>query len=1176
MCQGDTPQHEGEGIPWASPGAMGPAAADSSSRAAPSPPATLPPRLDPRAAAEAYAAQSRPHLAGLLALVGLDWEFVSGQGDTLFGVPPGGGASSPVPVLDLLGGYGCTLLGHNHPAVVAALSDCLARGAPACAPASSRGAAGELAGQLAAEAEAALRAGGGAPPQGGYVCRLLNTGTEAVEAAIKHALCEWRERRAEAERRLLMCRAMHRHRLLDAEAAAAELCGPRAARAAAAAGGAAGAACAALAGGRLAAAADALGARRAALVAAGAAAAAAGAVGGAPARAAVVAAATAAATAAAAPDFDAALAALAAARPVVVAVAGSFHGKTAGALAVTDARYGSMYDSSPFRAVFVDAAAAARDADGGAARGRAAVAGLAIDLGAAGAAAGVPAFSSAAAALVEVVRCEAGVRPLPPRLLAGLADGAAEAGAPLVVDEVQTGFWRTGPFLAAARLGLSPDYVCLGKSLGGGAAKASALLVARARYSAAFDELHSSTFAEDEPSARAGLAALSAARALRPAPAAAAARFEAAVRAGLGAINARHPGVLADVRVCGLLAGLEFAVAPEAFGDCRGAPAAAAAAAAAAAGVAPSAVLPSTWASCVAACGGMGYVIASYLLNVHRVRAGVSLSDGRTLRLQPSALLSAADTDRALAALGDAVALVADGRWLALTAHLWPDGAAAYAGSPVVSPPRAIVPGCARAAAAAAAAAARGARLPRAAFLSHAVLPDTLGHLDPLLAALTPADKDHCVEAWGPFLGHVEYHRTVLAGANGAAVELALLGGARDSAWFLRALRAGDPGGAALGAVRAMAAEAAAGGARVVGLGQFTSIVTCSGLALGRADAPGTLDVPAAGAPRARARAPAAAAAGVGAPAPPPPRLTTGNALTVGAAFLQLTRAAAARGLLPPAGATAELRMPPPPPRRGRGRAGEGRRRVVAGVVGATGNIGAALAALLGDVADELVLIGRPKPTDDGGGGGGGDCSASPEPPADAARDRARGARLEAVAASAAAGAARPVVRTSTRTADLACCDLVAVAVNSVGGCVAPGDLKPGAVVLDLSVPPGVSPEARAARPDVAFVRGGFVKLPLGQSLGCNMGLGGGGGGEVPACLGETLATALTGRGPAPGVGPVTKAGVLAALAAAAEAGMELGDDSGADFHAAVTAAVVSAGSSPAEKKGARSPPRAL
>ena len=135
----------------------------------------------------------------------------------------------------------------------------------------------------------------------------------------------------------------------------------------------------------------------------------------------------------------------------------------------------------------------------------------------------------------------------------------------------------------------------------------------------------------------------------------------------------------------------------------------------------------------------------------------------------------------------------------------------------------------------------------------------------------------------------------------------------------------------------------------------------------------------------------------------------------------------------------------------------------------------------------------------------------------------------------------------------------MAVAVNAVTGCVAAGDLKPGAVVLDLSVPAGVPPDVRAARPDVSFVRGGFVRLPLGQGLGFDLGLGGAGGTEVPACLGETLALALTGKGATPAVGPVTKAGVLAALAAAAEAGLQLGDDSGAAFQAAVSAALAEA-----------------
>ncbi|WP_410960824.1 hypothetical protein, partial [Salmonella sp. SAL4360] len=57
-------------------------------------------------------------------------------------------------------------------------------------------------------------------------------------------------------------------------------------------------------------------------------------------------------------------------------------------------------------------------------------------------------------------------------------------------------------------LGLVGDYVCLGKSLGGGLAKIGALLIQRDRFIPEFSVLHTSTFAEDDFSCAISLKAM--------------------------------------------------------------------------------------------------------------------------------------------------------------------------------------------------------------------------------------------------------------------------------------------------------------------------------------------------------------------------------------------------------------------------------------------------------------------------------------------------------------------------------------------------------------------------------------------------------------------------------------------------------------------------------------------
>ncbi len=73
-----------------------------------------------------------------------------------------------------------------------------------------------------------------------------------------------------------------------------------------------------------------------------------------------------------------------------------------------------------------------------------------------------------AAVIVEVVQGEGGVRPASPEFLAELRRLCTERGALLIVDEVQTGFGRTGKMFAYEHYGLEPDLVTMAKAAAGG------------------------------------------------------------------------------------------------------------------------------------------------------------------------------------------------------------------------------------------------------------------------------------------------------------------------------------------------------------------------------------------------------------------------------------------------------------------------------------------------------------------------------------------------------------------------------------------------------------------------------------------------------------------------------------------------------------------------------------
>src|ERR1700719_873870 len=118
-----------------------------------------------------------------------------------------------------------------------------------------------------------------------------------------------------------------------------------------------------------------------------------------------------------------------------------------------------------------------------------------------------------AAFFVEPIQAEGGIRVPEPGYLRNAQDLCRRYGTLLVADEVQTGMFRTGPFLASHHFGITPDIVVLAKALSGGLVPVSAVLMSDAVHSSVFSSfkrsiVHASTFSENSLSMRAGLATL--------------------------------------------------------------------------------------------------------------------------------------------------------------------------------------------------------------------------------------------------------------------------------------------------------------------------------------------------------------------------------------------------------------------------------------------------------------------------------------------------------------------------------------------------------------------------------------------------------------------------------------------------------------------------------------------
>jgi acetylornithine/LysW-gamma-L-lysine aminotransferase len=156
-----------------------------------------------------------------------------------------------------------------------------------------------------------------------------------------------------------------------------------------------------------------------------------------------------------------------------------------------------------------------------------------------------------AAVILEVVQGEGGVIPGDGEYLRGVQALCKERGALFLVDEVQTGFGRTGRMFASQHYDLQPDLMCVAKSIAGGLPMGAVLLGARV------DELpkkaHGSTFGGNPLVCAAALATIDAIESERLPQRAA----ELGVRL-LGGLQAISSPVVRGARGMGLMVGMEL------------------------------------------------------------------------------------------------------------------------------------------------------------------------------------------------------------------------------------------------------------------------------------------------------------------------------------------------------------------------------------------------------------------------------------------------------------------------------------------------------------------------------------------------------------------------------------------------------------------------------------------
>ena len=212
----------------------------------------------------------------------------------------------------------------------------------------------------------------------------------------------------------------------------------------------------------------------------------------------------------------------------VLALRGAFHGRTSGSVAATD----NPAIVSPYNAVhevtfvpFDDLETAQREL----------------------------ATQQYAAVIVEGIQGVAGVHEPSPEFLLGVQRAARANGTVLILDEIQSGYGRTGRFFAHQHSGVQPDIITTAKGMGNGFPIGGTLISPEFRP---VKGMLGTTFGGNHLACAAACAVL-AIIGEEGLVAAASARGERLL-AALRGLAAQYPDVIVDVRGRGLMVGIEL------------------------------------------------------------------------------------------------------------------------------------------------------------------------------------------------------------------------------------------------------------------------------------------------------------------------------------------------------------------------------------------------------------------------------------------------------------------------------------------------------------------------------------------------------------------------------------------------------------------------------------------
>ncbi len=464
--------------------------------------------------------------------------------------------------------------------------------------------------------------------------------------------------------------------------------------------------------------------------------------------------------------------------PVLISLFRSYHGKTTSAvLSSSNDYYKKMYSNAVFESIFLDLGIKT-DSDIRVLFGKIKQFSFKNQ---------TLAFSPFIGFIFEPIQGEGGIREVPEKEIKKIFDFCRRIDVPTIADEIQSGVYRTGTFLACTNFQLNPDMILLGKSLGGGISKISVMCCRESFYRRELGTIHSSTFAEDDFSSLVAMNTLKYLELKKEDVQKRANNFENEIKLFFRKLIGKYPRWIKEVRGRGFFIGVEFN-----FLENDNIP---------------------TLLYSLAINGHASYLLMSYLLNRHQIRVGVTLSSPETLRIEPSAFVSEVALTNLKASFEDLLETLDQSNLAKLLSHVFSKDEIMPDRKPLVNK---ITP--------------KEIETRDVGFLGHIINWDHAQRLDPVLKSVKKERLKKFFTAYAEFSQPFIYHQQIVESESGQKVRLNLFGLTVVSELFEDDLKKSSPG--LIEPIQHFVNQARNKSMAMAGLGQFTSIVTRNGTVL--------------------------------------------------------------------------------------------------------------------------------------------------------------------------------------------------------------------------------------------------------------------------------------------------------------------------------------------------------